>query len=158
MEQNTFKIHKGELIGIILTITGFIITISAKSFGATEGFWNIYTTGFIVTGLTILGIGLLLAVLSILKLRTSFLDLKQGIDAGKLGIVLAVSIITVIIVNALVIPRLPNKSEKEIRKLPPKMASDIRKNEDNFKVFFSLSIIVAGIAVCTIPSVKFLKN
>lgn len=158
MEIGEFKLHRGELTGTVLAIAGFITTVSAKLFGATEGFWNIYTTGFLVTGFITLGIGLIITAFSILQTRTSLLDLQREIDAGKLGLILAVSIIAVIATNVLVIPHLPDKPEKELRNMSPKMASSIRRNEHNFKVFFSLSVIVAGLAVCTIPTVKFLKN
>ena len=158
MEIGGFKINSGELTGTILTIVGIVITIVAKVFGATEGFWKIYTTGFLVTGLSIFGIGLLIAIFSILKSRTSLLDLKRGIDASNFGIILAVSIILVIVINVLVVPKLPSKPEEDLRKMPPKVQSLIRETEHNFKVFFSLSIIIAGMAVSAVPAVKFFKN
>ncbi len=158
MEIGKLKISTGELTGVVLAVVGLITTISAKAFGVTEGFWNIYTTGFLVTGLTTLGIGLLLTILSIIKSRTSLLNLKCGIDAGQLGIILAVSIIAVIVINALVIPHLPEKPEGDLMKMPQEMRLMVRKNEHNFRVFFSLSIIIAGISISAIPAVKFFKN
>jgi hypothetical protein len=157
METAMFKIEKSEMVGASITAIGFIITILAKLFGATEGFWTIYTSGFKVTGFTMLGIGLLLTILSILKYRTSILDLKQKIDAGTLGITLAVSIIAVIVINILVIPHLP---KTDVTKLPPDptLRKHAEQVDNNFKTFFSLSIIIAGITVGAIPSIKFFKN
>ena len=158
METGKLKIDKGELTGVALTVVGFITTVSAILLGTKEGFWSIYTTGFIATGLTTLGIGLLITIFSILKLRTSLLDLKRGIDAAKLGIILAISIIVIIAINVLVIPRLPKTDEIKLRKMPLKMSLHIRQTEHNFRIFFALSRIAAGITVCAVPSIKFFKN
>ncbi len=157
MDKSKPKTTTDILTGAILTIVGLTATIATKALGA-EGFWHIYTIGFIVTGLTTMGIGLLITTFSILKSYTSLLDLKQKTDANKLGIVLAVSIIAVIAINVLVLPKLPNRADNELIKQPPQVAKIIRAKENNFRVFFSFSIIIAGIAISAIPSIKFFKN
>ncbi len=157
MKKNKYKTATGIIRGAILTIVGLTTTIATKALGA-EGFWHIYTIGFMVTGITTMGIGLLITTFSILKSYTALLDLEQKIDANKLGLVLAVSIIAVIVINVLVLPKLPNKPDKELIRQPPQVAKIIRAKENNFRVFFSFSIIIAGIAISAIPSIKFFKN
>lgn len=157
MEISGIKTKKSERVGGLLTISGLIILILTLLLGKKEGFWSIYTTGSLVAGITVLGIGLMILILSILQTRTSILDLKERIDAGRFGIILAVSTVAIIIITAVVIPHFP---KTDITKLPPnpKLRNHAQQIEYNFRAFFALSLIVAGISISSIPTIKFFKN
>ncbi len=152
------KLTNQEIRNISLAVAGAVIALIALIFGTKSGFWEIYTKGFMVAGLMMLGCGILMTAFTFLKNHTSIFNLNTRIDAAQLGAVFGILLVLVILANIFVLPQMPKTKEETLVKMPPAMRIQVKQVESNFKSFFVLSTIVAAIAVASIPTIKFFKN
>ncbi|MCK5528563.1 MAG: hypothetical protein KAI74_02670 [Kiritimatiellae bacterium] len=158
MDNKQLKLNKGEITGVTITLTGLALGALSLLPSAKEGFWQIYSTGLIVSGLIAIGIGLLITILTVLKTRTSIFDIEKKIEAHTLVIIFAVVLASVIVTTKLVSKHLPHRPQNELSRMTPKAIQKLRQVESNFQTFFYLSVIIAGLSIVTIPTVKFFKN
>ena len=148
---------QSEKVGIAAVGLGLLMVLGAHVFGPAEGFWAAYTDGVSFGGWLLLFIGAVWSGLSIASGRTSFFDSNRKMDADKFGLTLAATVVATIVILAVVIPRLP---DTEPDKLPPdpNVKEQIVKRERNFRIYVSTSVICAGLAIVTIPAVRFFSK
>ena len=105
----------------------------------------------------LIGFGLAWAALSAVTSRTNFFSLETRMDADKFGIALAVILGVAVLIIALLQPHLPRS---DVAKLPPNPAIRERtlRVESNFRVYVSMSVLLAGVALASIPAIRFFKH
>ena len=158
MDNKQFKLNIGEITGVAITLIGLLLGALSILPSSNEGFWQIYSTGLIVSALLTMVIGLLITILTVLKTRTSIFDLSKKIEAQTLVIILVVVLVSVIVTTKLVTPHMPRTPQTELARMKPEYIQKLRQTESNFRTLFIMSMIVAGLSIVSIPTIKFFKN
>jgi hypothetical protein len=157
MRMAGITLNRAEQGGLIATVAGVILLIGVGIAGVETGFWVAYSDGSRVAGFLLIGFGLAWATLSAVTSRTKFFSLGTRMDADKFGITLAVMLGVAVLIIALLQPHLPRS---DVAKLPPDPARRERtlRVESNFRVYVSMSVLLAGVALASIPAIRFFKR
>lgn len=157
MRMAGITLTRAELGGLISVVAGAILLIGVGIAGVDDGFWVAYSDGTRVAGFLLLGFGAAWAALSAATSRTRFFSLNSPMAADKFGITLAAILGAAILCIALLQPHLPRS---DVAKLPPDPAIRERmlRVEGNFRVYVSMSVLLAGVALASIPAIRFFKR
>lgn len=103
------------------------------------------------------GAAVVWTVLAILHHRTHLFSLDRPVDAGVLGATIMVTVVLVVALHFLVIPRLP-ETPKDRLPADPKLREKIETQEGNFRLLVSVVILAAGGIVVAFPVRRFIKK
>jgi len=146
-----------EIVGILAAIAGQTMALIGRAYYDPTANGSEYIAALRNTGWMLLGLAAAWTVLSSLFLRTTFFSLDHPTNGNIVGLSLAAILAGVVLMFALILPRLPSTPPE---KLPqdPTPREQIVKQEKGFKVLVSSAILLIGATVAFFPLRKFMRS
>ena len=157
MAAEPFRLTKREKGGIATTLVGLVILLLVGLIGVKEGFWVAYTDGFRATGWMLVFVGLVWLAFTVAKDRASFLDMDRRISSDMFGVSVAAIGLIAIVALLVLLPRLPATKESSLPP-DPKARAQVIREERNFRYYVSFALILSGLAVGSIPAIRFFRK
>lgn len=148
------ELRRTAWIAGLVTAVGFILVLATSGSHPPEDFWQPYIIATGRIGALLLVFGFIWTALSLLHLRSTFFDEGRPMDAGQFGGTVAAVFVAVVILIAVLVPRVPRTAPSQLP-ADPKQRTAIVSLEQNFRTLVALSLVLAGAAVLYIPGRRF---
>lgn len=158
--MNTFtdrQLTRTLMTGIGAFVAGLTMFLLAQIPHDPEGFWNPYITAMGGSGLMALLFGVIWVALALAHRYSNFFDLDRKLDADKFMLTIVIITVAVLLLLFIIMPRLPSTPLSQLPTNPQSrtMAITVRRN---FKLLVAAAIVLAGIAVASVPTRRFLRG
>jgi len=148
------ELRRTAWVAGIVTAVGFILVLATSGSHRPEDFWQPYILATGRIGALLLIFGFIWTALALAHLRTSFFDPTRPMDGGQFGGAVAAVLVAVVILIAVLLPRIPRTAPSQLSADPKQRAATVSL-EHNFRSMVALSLIIAGAAVLYVPGRRF---
>ena len=140
-----------------LGLAGLVMYLSTLSPPRLDDFWAPYIIAIGGTGALLSIFGLVWLAITLAQLYTHLFNEERPIDSSQFGALLAGTAVGVVVLLLLVLPRVPATPPS---RLPPDPAAQesLLRQDGNFRSLVTVAILMAGVAVVSIPSRRFFKK